>query len=185
MKVIAGIGNPEERFKYTRHNAGFLVIDNFVDKHQLEYKKKEDGWICETTISDNKIIIIRPMTYINNSGDFISEIMNYKKINPENLLVISDDINIPFGKLRIREKGSSGGHNGLKSIINKLNSQEFNRLRFGVGLNDKDVKKYVLDNFTPEEKEILNNKINISVNIIEDWIEKGSIYIMNKYNATT
>ena len=164
-KFIIGLGNPGKTYKNNRHNIGFLFIEEVANKYGLKLNKKNKLFCkyCEYFINDVNYRLFMPSTFMNNSGDSVKAIIDWYKINPEKLFIIVDDIDLPFGKIRFRKKGGSGGHNGLKSIINYLNSKEFLRIRIGIGsppLIEKDKKfntiSHVLGNFSKSEKLILN-----------------------------
>lgn len=162
MNLIVGLGNPGNQYNFTRHNAGFLALDYFFKIKGLEWEEKPKfgAVFCK----DGDTIYLKPQDFYNESGRSVQEFMHYYKIPRENILVICDDFNLEFGKIRYREKGSAGGNNGLKSIINMLGSEEFPRLRIGTG-NDELRKKmgdmdFVLSKFTPEEKEKIPEILN-------------------------
>ena len=134
MKVIVGLGNPGPQYKWTRHNLGFLVADKLAASLGAEFlKEKHQGLICEASTGGKRILIIKPLTFMNRSGDCVAPASHNKIDGPEDILVVTDDVNLPLGKLRIRAGGSAGGHNGLKSLIERLGSDAFPRLRLGVG----------------------------------------------------
>ena len=162
MYLIVGLGNPEEKYNFTRHNFGFLALDFYFKKNNLSWEKKEK--FNSTWQKSGDKIFIKPKTYYNDSGLAVRAFLDFYKIPEENLLVLCDDFNIPFGTLRFRKNGSSGGNNGLKSIETHLSSSNFPRLRLGTG-NDELRKKigdtdFVLSKFLPEEKEALPNFLN-------------------------
>ena len=137
MYIIAGLGNPSKEYKNTRHNIGFDVIDVIADKHNIDVSTiKHKALVGKGMIGAEKVILVKPQTYMNLSGDSIREFVSFFKIPPENVIVICDDINLDVGNIRIKQKGSDGGHNGLKSIIYQLSSDQFPRIKMGVGSND-------------------------------------------------
>jgi len=182
MKLVVGLGNPGKKYKDTKHNVGFMSLNSYAQANKIKYKKsiKFTGEIAKT----DKTILLKPKTYMNNSGLSVRKVMQYYKIKPENVLIIFDDLNLPFAKLRLRQKGSAGGHNGIKSIITHLATQEFNRLRVGIGRNsDKEMKIDVLSTFSKKESQELDNLVVDIIKIIDDFVEEKTFEsIMNKYN---
>lgn len=161
MKVIIGFGNPGSRYNWTRHNTGFLALDFYAKVHKLEWKDTPKFFCQSTKDKDNDLLLIKATTYYNEVGRAARAIMNYYKLKPSDFLIVCDDFNLDFGKLRFREKGSAGGNNGLKSCIAELGTEDFPRLRIGTA-NDEVRKQvgdvdFVLSKFTPEEKEKLPN----------------------------
>ncbi|HCI48925.1 MAG: aminoacyl-tRNA hydrolase [Alphaproteobacteria bacterium RIFCSPLOWO2_01_FULL_45_8] len=158
MKLIAALGNPGEKYLKTRHNAGFLFLDHLVDFFSLpEYQPKFKGALTEGTIQGHKLYFLKPLTFMNVSGQSVAALAQFFKIPPEEILVIHDDLDIEFGKIRVKQGGSSGGHNGIKNIEQMLGSPNFWRLRIGIGrpLHAEDVSNYVLNDFDKRELEDL------------------------------
>ncbi len=157
MKIIAGLGNPTREYEGTRHNIGFSVIDKLAEQYNISMTEKKHKAICgKGIIEGEKVVLLKPQTYMNLSGESIGEAVNYYKVDPEeDLIVIYDDIDLDVGRLRIREKGSAGGHNGMKNIIAHLGTEVFPRIRVGVGAKPKgwDLADYVLGRFPKEELE--------------------------------
>ena len=186
MYIIAGLGNPGLQYMGTRHNAGFSVIDELADKHNISIDTaKHKGMIGKGVIDGQKVILVKPMTYMNNSGECIREVMDYYKVDIDDLIVIFDDISIVPGKLRIRAKGSAGGHNGIKSIIAHLGSDGFKRVKFGVGDKPKgwDLADWVLGKFPSEEFEALREGNKKACEAVECIMSEGIESAMNKYNG--
>lgn len=181
MKLIVGLGNIGYEYENTRHNIGFIFLDNYLSKIGLSNLKRE-GFKSEY-IKHNEVFFQKPLTYMNNSGQAISELANYYKIKPCDIYVIYDDKDLELGKIRIRNKGSSGGHNGIKSIISHL-GENFNRIKIGIGSNkNKDVISHVLGKFTIDEIEIIHQKKNIINNLIDDIINNIDVEKLKiKYN---
>lgn len=182
MKLIVGLGNPGREYLMTRHSLGFLVIDQLAQKLGVELtKKKFQGLYCKT----NEYILLKPQTYMNNSGECILAFISYWQVPQENLLVIYDDIALPSGKFRYREQGSDGGHNGMKNIIEKLGINKFKRLRVGIGYEqDFLIKDWVLGKFSLPEKEELKKVFPILVDSLLEWSKEGNFKkVMNKYNS--
>lgn len=185
MKAIIGLGNPGARYENTRHNIGFMVVDAFANKHKLSFvPDKGEYYSVGSNLVASHFCLYKPTTFMNLSGNAVSEIIEKKSIELENLLIITDDINLPTGKIRFRESGGGGGHNGLSSIIYSLETDQFNRLRFGVGnkFEDGEMPNYVLDKFYENEKEIIRLGVGFSVLLIEKFILGGKNEMMNFYS---
>lgn len=185
MKLIVGLGNPGGKYEFTRHNAGFLMVDFYANENNFEIKKlKHKALIGETVIAGEKVIFAKPQTFMNLSGDSVREIADYYNIDNKDIFVIYDDISLPLGRIRIREKGSAGGHNGIKDIILKTNTDVFPRLKIGVSENgDKNLIDYVLGSFSKKELEVLREVAKTVTGIIEDFVKYGAYECMNKYNS--
>ena len=179
MKLIAGLGNPGDKYKDTRHNIGFKIVDKLTDNFKLDKK-------LEAKISKSgDIIYAKPQTFMNESGRAVRKIVDYYKIKPEDIIIIFDDKDLPFNTLRIRKKGSSGGHNGLKSIISYLGTQDFPRFRCGILDPDKKIKdtsKYVLKKFSRKEQKELPNFIEKISSAVDVANKNGLEKAMNEYN---
>lgn len=186
MYLVAGLGNPGKDYDMTRHNIGFEVIDYMADQYNVKVKKlKFKGLYAETNISGEKVMLLKPQTYMNLSGECIRDFASFYKIPPENIIIINDDIYLDTGRLRIRAKGSAGGHNGLKSIIYQLNSDQFPRVRIGVDSplrEKKELADFVLARFSKEEIPVLEDAIIRAVKSVEEIIANGIESAMNKYN---
>ncbi|MDD6483187.1 MAG: aminoacyl-tRNA hydrolase [Clostridiales bacterium] len=186
MYLVAGLGNPGREYNMTRHNIGFHTIDYIADKLGIKVNKlKYKALWGEANINGEKVLLIKPQTYMNNSGESLMEFVSFYKVPIENLIVINDDISIEAGRLRIRPKGSAGGHNGLKSIIYLLKSDEFVRIKMGVGApqsKEYDLADYVLGHFTKEEIPIMEDAIVRAAGAVEEIIKNGAASAMNKYN---
>lgn len=185
MYLIAGLGNPGDKYFATRHNIGFSAIDYISQKTDISVGKlKCKALIGEGRIAGEKVILAKPQTFMNLSGDSVRELASWYKIPNENIIIIYDDISLPVGKMRIREKGSAGGHNGIKSIILNLNSDVFGRIKIGVGGKPEnyDLADYVLGNFSKEDKEILFNLLSDVEKAVEVYIKDGPKKAMNDFN---
>ncbi len=185
MKLIIGLGNPGRQYENTRHNVGFNVIDKLSEELAIPLdRQKFNGLYGMGHISGEKVILLKPLTYMNLSGECIRPLMDYYGISTEEIVVIYDDLDLPVGKIRLRSKGSAGGHNGIKSMILHLGTQEFNRLRVGIDrpVNGMKITDYVLGKFTQEEMEGINQAIDYSAKACEDWIQKSFVQVMNEYN---
>jgi len=185
QKIIMGLGNPGKQYEKTRHNFGFMVIDQLADKKHLSFGSSGKPYVwSETDIASVGVCLCKPLTYMNNSGVAARDILHSYNLTPEDLLVIYDDIDLPLGKVRLRKRGSSGGHRGIQSIIDQLESWEFPRLRLGIGPQDEGVaaEDYVLDNFRKTELPIAKNVIKTAVKVAEDFLSCDIDHIMNSYN---
>ena len=179
MKLIVGLGNPGKEYENTRHNVGFIVLDNYVN--DLSWKKDNDTMIASNVIEGEKIYFIKPLTYMNLSGKSVARIANYYKISSKDILVIHDDLDLSSMRYRLKYNSSSGGHNGINDIIKQLNTTEFARLKIGIGKNDNiDTRDYVLGKLSKKEIEFL--KSDIFIDIINGFIKYNIDYVMNKYN---
>lgn len=185
MYVIAGLGNPGKKYEKTRHNMGFLVIDRIAEKNDIKVNKiKHKSLVGDGFISGQKVLLVKPQTYMNLSGEALREVMDYYDVDIENLVVIYDDFDIDTGLLRIRKKGSAGSHNGMKSVIGELQSQDFPRVRIGIGKSGKsDWKDFVLGKMRAEESKDIENAIENAANGIICILEKGIDKAMNEYNV--
>lgn len=183
MKLIVGLGNPGKEYENTRHNIGFMVLDNYL--YNANWQKKFKGLYTYISINNEKVYFLKPETYMNLSGEAVREIVNFFKIKPENILVIHDDLDLEFGKIRIKQNSSDGGHNGIKSIINNLGTKNFVRLKVGISHNKNyDTKNYVLGHFSASEEEKLQKLYPIFNDIIEDFIKGTNLSkLMNNYNG--
>ncbi len=189
MKLIIGLGNPGSRYKNTKHNAGFWVVDRLAQDNQLEVNKnKFNACWCRGDVGGRQLLLIKPQTYMNLSGTAVSSFVQYFKIVPaDDLLVLVDDVSLPVGEIRIREKGSAGGHNGLASIITALGTQEFCRLRLGIFSegkeSDKELAAYVLSGFAKkQDRELIKKTVDLAAEAALAWLEHGAVFAMNKYN---
>jgi PTH1 family peptidyl-tRNA hydrolase len=182
--LIAGLGNIGEEYQHTRHNIGFKVLDALAGASNIAFKDKRYGFVAELKYKSRILILLKPSTYVNISGRAVNYWLQKEKIPVENLLVISDDLALPFGKLRLKSKGSAGGHNGLESINVTLGRQDYARLRFGIG-NDYfpgQQVNYVLGEWSEEEEKLLPERINVSKEIILSFSTLGIERTMNLFN---
>ena len=186
MFIIAGLGNPGKDYKNTRHNIGFDVIDVIAQKHNISViEKKHKAIIGKGVIDGYKVILVKPQTYMNLSGESLREIIDYYKVDPtEELIVISDDISLNPGNIRIRKKGSAGGHNGLKSIIQHLGTDGSMRVKMGVGEKPKgyDLADYVLGHFTEDERKIMDEAAKSAEEAVRLMMQGDADAAMNKFN---
>ena len=183
MKLITGLGNYEPKYLLTRHNAGFIAVDLFAKRHNQEFKteKKLKGMISKFRFNNEDIILLKPLTFMNLSGESIALTCNFYKIEPKDVFVIFDDISLDLGKIRLRASGSDGGHNGIKSVIKHLSTKDFDRLKIGIGPQPNiPSENFVLQNFTAQQLETLKDVL--SQEIIEDYLTSGLQKCQNKYN---
>lgn len=184
MFLIVGLGNPGKEYAGTRHNIGFEAVDYIADKYNIELNRiKFKGIFGEGMINGKKVILLKPTTYMNLSGDSIREVVNFYKISNEDIIVIYDDISLEVGRLRIREKGSHGGHNGIKSIIANLSSDVFPRVKIGVGGPKGDLVSHVLGKFSNSEIEILRESIIATSEAVTTILSSDTKEAMNKFNG--
>lgn len=185
MFLIIGLGNPGQKYKDTRHNVGFGVIDKIAQTLNIEVDKKEHQGLVQSAFwHGKKILLVKPQTYMNLSGQTVGELINYYHDQIDNLLVIHDDLDLPVGQLRFKKHGGTGGHNGLKSIVQHLNSQEFDRLKIGIGRpkGPMDVKAFVLTSFAAEERQSLEETIERASEAVKTWMLEGIDRAMNEFN---
>ena len=184
VKLVVGIGNPGRQYVWTRHNIGFAAVDYIADKYNIELNRiKFKGVFGEGFIDGKKVILLKPTTYMNLSGESIREVINFYKISNEEVIVIYDDISLEVGRLRIREKGSHGGHNGIKSIIANLGTDVFPRVKIGVGAPKGNLVSHVLGKFNEDEIEILRETIKASSDAVSIMVKSDTKEAMNKLNG--
>ena len=187
MYIIAGLGNPGKKYEHTRHNVGFDVMDVLAEKYNIRMDEKKYKAICgKGMIGSEKVVLVKPQTFMNLSGESIAEAVNFYKVDPASeLLVIFDDISLAPGRIRIRKKGSAGGHNGMKSIISQIGTQNFYRIKVGVGAKPAgwDLADYVLGRFSTKEREEVDRAIEEAADAVEVILTEGIDAAMNKYNA--
>lgn len=184
MNIIVGLGNPGRKYENTRHNIGFITVDYIAQKHKIKINKiKHKALIGEGMIEGKKVILIKPQTYMNLSGQSVREVMHYYKEDINNLTVIYDDIDIEVGKIRIRKKGSAGTHNGMRSIIYDLMSDEFPRIRIGIGKDsERELTHYVLGKFQEEEEKAIETAVKNAAKAVETLVTESIDKAMNEYN---
>jgi peptidyl-tRNA hydrolase, PTH1 family len=186
MKCIVGLGNPGKKYQTTRHNIGFMVIEELLNRHHWQLNKdKFKGKFALENLNGEKIVLLEPQTYMNLSGESLRPIMDYYNIELEDVLIIYDDLDLPPGKIRLRQKGGHGGHNGIRSIIDHVGTKDFKRIRIGVGrpTSPLPVVDYVLGSFYKEEQELVRQSIEKAADACERWMEKPFEEVMNEYNA--
>ena len=184
MYIIVGLGNPSARYEGTRHNVGYMAIDKLAARYHIEIERKSfKGLIGRGLIGGEQVLLLKPLTFMNLSGESVRPAFDFYKVEPDHIVVISDDINLETGQLRIRKKGSAGGHNGLKNIILHLGTDQFPRVRIGVGgPGRKDLKDFVLGHFQNEEKDLIDEAAERAAMAIVKIIEEGPEAAMNIYN---
>ena len=181
MKLVVGLGNPGKEYNLTRHNVGFIILDKYLG--DINWSSKFNGLYYEKNINNEKVIFVKPQSYMNLSGNVVQKFINFYKIDSKDLLVIHDDLDLPVGKFRIKINSSSGGHNGIKDIISCLNTNEFVRLKIGISQNRNiDTKDYVLGHFNKDDLKLFEEKTQVFNNIINDFISQDINYCMANYN---
>lgn len=187
MKIIIGLGNPGKEYENTRHNIGFMSVFEFAEQHGIagNFDKKFNSIIGKGSVSSQDVLIVQPLTFMNLSGEALRRILDWYKVSSDDILVVFDDISIDLGKMRFRKKGSDGGHNGIKSIIKNLGTQDFLRLKIGIGPQPPMIpsEKYVLGKFTEDESLLLKKILTYSSKAIEEYIINDIDFVMNKYNG--
>ncbi|MDQ2800382.1 MAG: aminoacyl-tRNA hydrolase, partial [Armatimonadota bacterium] len=185
-KLIVGLGNPGKEYDRTRHNIGFLVVDAFAKRHGIAVTKRDHQALGgDGRVGDVRVFLMKPQTYMNLSGQSVAAFLRQKPLALGDILVVTDDIALPVGKLRLRAEGSAGGHNGLKSLITHLHGQAFSRLRFGVGApRDPSVQiDFVLGQFSRSEQRDVDETIDRAVAALESWLTEGVEPTMNRFNG--
>lgn len=185
MKLIVGIGNPGKEYEHTRHNIGFDALDLYAKNNNLlQPKEKFNGSYYETVINGEKVILLKPLSYVNLSGNVVRKYVDYFKIEIDDILVIVDDLDQAIGNYKIKANSGSGGHNGLKNIEEHLNTKKYKRLKIGIANNKAiDTKDYVLGRFGKEERITIDEVLNISNQVIEDFVKLDFNQLMTKYNT--
>jgi PTH1 family peptidyl-tRNA hydrolase len=184
MKAIVGLGNPGNQYAGTRHNIGFMVVDRLAQLHSaLPVKSRFKSLVTEITIGTEKVVLLKPQTYMNLSGDAVRLMGSWYKLYADEILVVLDELDLPFGTLRLRERGTAGGHNGLSSVIQQLGSNEFPRLRVGIG-RGRSATAHVLAKFSEPESRELPDVIGRAADASTIWVEEGAVAAMNRVNVT-
>ena len=181
MQLIVGLGNPGKKYQYTRHNIGYMAIENIISlQRDYKVKKKFNSIIYEVKLEKDRAILVKPETYMNNSGDAVSQVAHFYKIDSKNIFVLHDELDIPFGKIRIKSGGGNAGHNGLKSISNKIDNN-YIRVRLGIGHpgGKERVNGHVMGNFSGSEKDKLNQILNYLTNNINEILNKKESFSVN------
>ena len=185
--LVVGLGNPGPKYEWTRHNMGFLVIDELAEREKIPVQRLKYKALTNTAVlGGQSVLLMKPTTYMNLSGESVGEAARFYKIPPERVLVISDDVALPQGKLRIRRSGSAGGHNGLKNIISHLGSDQFPRIKVGVGGKphpDHDMADWVLGKFTGQDRKVMEEAISRAADAVTLFLEQGPDQAMAKFNG--
>jgi PTH1 family peptidyl-tRNA hydrolase len=187
LKLIVGLGNPGQKYKYNRHNIGFMVVDRFAKTHSIDLSiRKKKAVFGRGEVVGEEIVLLKPQTFMNLSGEAVLYLASFLKIKTRNIIAIADDTELSFGTIRIKRSGGHGGHNGIRSLIYSLKSEDFPRLRFGIGRppsgSEKDLCEYVLEDFTQEEINALNGKIDDVVEAINTIVVDSIEVAMNRFN---
>ncbi|ALB28202.1 aminoacyl-tRNA hydrolase [Companilactobacillus heilongjiangensis] len=185
MKLIVGLGNPGKKYDRTKHNMGFMTIDKLMDEYgQTQMKKDFEAEYCKFKVDGETVFLVKPLTFMNESGRAVNFLMGYYQIQPDELMVIHDDLDMPIGKVRLRTKGSAGGHNGIKSIISAVGTKDFSRIKIGIQHPAKQsVVNWVLTPFSKDEEPVALAGIDQAATMVKDWVSGTSIdQLMNKYN---
>lgn len=183
--MIVGLGNPGKKFAGTRHNLGFMVLDELASRHGLQFRSGRGAYL-ESRLSDGSLLV-KPVTYMNLSGQAVGDVSRRYPLNPEETLLIHDDLDVDFGRIKIRPTGSAGGHNGLKSVFGVLGTQDIPRIKIGINTPDRrrmDAEVYVLKPFLPGEKETVEEMVNKAADAVELFLKEDLNTVMNHYNRT-
>ncbi|HUQ89871.1 MAG TPA: aminoacyl-tRNA hydrolase [Vicinamibacterales bacterium] len=187
MKLIVGLGNPGAEYRETRHNVGFMVVDALVDRWRVsdQWREKFDALQIKTALGDEQVIVTKPLTFMNLSGQAVQALAGFYKIEPADIFVVTDDVALPVGRLRARRDGGAGGHNGLKSLIQSLATQAFPRMRVGVGRGDsrRDLADHVLGRFGADERDTVSAAVLRAADATEMFLSDGIERVMNAFNA--
>jgi len=182
--LLVGLGNPGIRYARTRHNIGFMVLDRLAESLDLSYREKIDYRTCNGSISGHKVALLEPLTFMNRSGSAVRKVLSKYTVVPEHIIVIHDDLDLDTGKLKIRKKGSSGGHKGVESVIQNLGNQDFIRVKIGIGRDPLiPTEDYVLSRFRKEEQALIKDVIMRAVDAISCIMESGVDVAMNRFNS--
>ncbi len=184
MKVVVGLGNPGIEYAATRHNIGFMVLDSFGEKRSVEnWKNNFHALVGETKIDGEKVLLVKPQTFMNLSGQAVLAVMQFYKVDKEDLLVVYDDMDLPVGVVKMRQKGSCGGHNGMRDIIRLLGTEQISRLKICIGKSQyAQGKDFVLGKFSAEEDTQIDNGIEKAMDAVTCWVKHGITEAMNRYN---
>ena len=185
MKLIVGLGNPGREYEDTRHNVGYMVVDNFVKANALgKFTEKFNALLLKTTFNNEQLIIVKPLSYMNLSGDVVRKVVDYYKIDVSDIIVIHDDLDMPVGKIKLKLGGSSGGHNGIKDITNKLGNENYKHLKIGIANNKNiDTKDYVLGKFKDNDLKEIMFAIYHTNDILKDYFKYDFNDLMSRYNG--
>ena len=183
MRMIIGLGNPGGKYELTKHNVGFWVIDALAQEmNERSFKQQCQALVANGIVFGQKVLLVKPQTFMNLSGQAVIELLHYYKDRIDDLLVIHDDLDLPPGQIRFKQKGSAGGHNGIKSIVQHLNSNDFDRLKLGIGRGSNSAADYVLTPFGAEAKKQIDDAVKLSVAAVDCWLNHGIASAMNQFN---
>jgi PTH1 family peptidyl-tRNA hydrolase len=184
VKVIVGLGNPGLRYAATRHNVGFRAVDELASRWDIDVSRERfHGWFGSGPVGDETVALVKPTTFMNRSGQAVLAVGRFYRIDMEDLLIVVDDFALPLGRIRLRSRGSSGGHNGLSDIIGRLGSEAFARLRIGVGEAIGDPARFVLERFSEQEESIVRRVVQRGADAVACWLESGTEAAMNRFNG--
>jgi peptidyl-tRNA hydrolase, PTH1 family len=185
VKLIAGLGNPGAPYRGTRHNVGFDVLEVLAGRHGLSFRVSGDLAGAEWRREDEKVLLLKPLTFMNLSGQVVASVRGFYKIDVADLLVVCDDVNLPLGRLRARASGSEGGHNGLRSVAEHLGTAEYARLRVGVGRGDnrRELADHVLGKFAPDERPEIEDAVSRAADAVEMFVDQGLANVMASFNG--
>jgi peptidyl-tRNA hydrolase, PTH1 family len=185
MKVVVGLGNPGTKYRGTRHNVGYAVIDSLAAGSGVgRFQDRFQAEVAEWSVSQDKVLLVKPLTFMNLSGRSVRQLVDFYQLPLDNLLVVCDDVNLPLGKLRFRARGTHGGHNGLRDIQSHLGTTEYARLRIGVDApGQQDLVNHVLGRFKPGEREVVENAVATAAQAVDRWVREGIQVCMNQYNS--
>ena len=189
--LIVGLGNPGSKYELTRHNAGFLALDYFADEHGCTIsREKWQGEYCRERLLGSSVLLVKPQTYMNKSGDSVSRFVSFYSLDPEDILVVHDDLDLEAGRIKVAAGGGAGGHNGIRSLINHLGTPDFARLKIGIGRPERNeqgqgipVDRYVLAGFSDQSLDVFNKQLPVINEAIELFVEQGVDRCMNRING--
>jgi len=185
MRLVVGLGNPGKKYQLNRHNLGFLVVEALANGAGVSFRKESrfDGEIAKANLKGKSVYFLKPTTYMNDSGRAVRKVVDYYKLSPQEVLILVDDIALPYEQMRLREQGSAGGHNGLKSIAQYLGTQAYPRLRLGIGAARSELTNHVLGDFSSKEQKALPSYIAEAMRVVEELLEKPVADVMKKVNT--
>ncbi len=185
IALIAGLGNPGARYAKSRHNIGFMVADRLADAHEMKFlRRRFNAEVAEGEVAGRRLIVVKPRTYMNASGEAVGKFFAFYKVAPHDLLVIYDDLDLPLGQLRLRSRGSAGGHHGMESIIARVGTSDFPRLRVGIGRPNPDADiDHVLGEFEPDERRVMDETLMRARQAVDVWLADGITKAMNEFNS--